>query len=293
VNKFDAKSIAVTLGGEVTGPNQVSAPGPGHSKKDRSLSVKVAPGAPGGLLIHSFANDPYRICRDYVYSALGIDRDCTNFVQSPEAPPNTNSRTDAALRIWHEANDARATLAENYLRSRGLILPSEALSAIRFHHSCPFGPNVRCPCMVALFRDLNSNEPRAMLRTALDQNGNKIGRKVLGPKAGCAVKLSADADLSRGLTIGEGIETTIAGIVEGFSPAWAVGDAGSMARFPVLPNVKFLRILVDNDESGTGQASAEECSQRWTAAGVEVQRVVPTQVGADMADVVAAGGAAS
>ena len=65
------------------------------------------------------------------------------------------------------------------------------------------------------------------------------------------------------------------------------------ARFPVLPNVKFLRILVDNDESGTGQKSAEECSQRWTAAGVEVQRVVPAQLGADMADVVAAGGTAS
>jgi hypothetical protein len=67
----------------------------------------------------------------------------------------------------------------------------------------------------------------------------------------------------------------------------------AMAGFPVLPNIKILRILVDNDDSGTGQKSAEQCSQRWTAAGLEVQRVIPTQVGADMADVVAADGAAS
>ena len=44
-----------------------------------------------------------------------------------EKSANTNSRTEAALRIWNEANDARTTLAENYLHSRGLILPAEAL----------------------------------------------------------------------------------------------------------------------------------------------------------------------
>jgi putative DNA primase/helicase len=290
---FDAKSIAAALGGVVIGPNQVSAPGPGHSKKDRSLSVKIEPGVQSGLLIHSFANDSYETCRDYVYSALGINRGGLNLLPSLAAPTNTKSLSEAALRLWDEAKDARSTLAEAYLHSRGLTLPDEARSAIRFHHSCPFGPNERHPCMLALFRDIKSDEPKAVLRTALDQNGNKIGRMVLGPKTGCAVKLSGDADLSGGLTIGEGIETTIAGIVEGFSPAWAVGDAGAIARFPVLSNVKFLRILVDNDESSTGQKSAEQCSQRWTAAGIEVQRVVPTQVGADMADVVATGGAAT
>jgi putative DNA primase/helicase len=227
---FDAKSIAIALGGVVTGPNQVLVPGPGHSRVDRSLSVKIEPAAPGGLLIHSFANDPYKICRDHVYTALGINRDGLTFVPSPTGPTNAKSRCEAALRLWDEAKDAPSTLAETYLRSRGLTLPAEACSAIRFHHSCPFGPNERQSCMLALFRDIKSNEPKAVLRTALDQNGNKIGRMVLGPKAGCAVKLSGDADLSGGLTIGEGIETTIAGIVKGFGPAWAVGDG--YGRFP-------------------------------------------------------------
>jgi hypothetical protein len=40
--------IAHALGGEVRG-NQVLAPGPGHSSKDRSLSIKLDPNAPGGI----------------------------------------------------------------------------------------------------------------------------------------------------------------------------------------------------------------------------------------------------
>jgi putative DNA primase/helicase len=141
--------------------------------------------------------------------------------------------------------------------------------------------------MVALYRDISSDEPKALLRTALSPEGSKIGRMVIGPKSVCAIKLSGKADVSQGLTIGEGVETTIGGIAEGFGPAWAVGDAGEMARFPVLPGIKSLTILVDNDESGTGDAAAIECAQRWFSAGVPVKRVIPTELGADMADVAA------
>lgn len=289
---FDAKMIATVLGGEVTGPNQVRAPGPGHSKNDRSLSVKIEPSARDGFLVHSFANDDYWICRNHVLVALGVLGRAGALASSIENSTQNGSSSYAALRLWNEAVDARDTLVDVYLQSRGLTLPDPTCSAIRFHPKCPFGPSVRHPCMVTLFRDIRTNEPKALLRTALEPDGKKIGRKMLGPKGGCAAKLSGDADISQGLTIGEGIETTIAGIAEGFGPAWAVGDAGEMARFPVLPGIESLAILVDNDESGTGAASALECSKRWTAAGLRVQRVIPEQMGTDMADVVAATGAA-
>jgi putative DNA primase/helicase len=71
-----------------------------------------------------------------------------------------------------------------------------------------------------------------------------------------------------------------------FRPMWALGDAREVEKFPLLSGIECLTILVDNDASGTGQASALECSRRWTSAGREVFRVVPTAVGADMADVV-------
>ncbi|WP_160168919.1 AAA family ATPase [Bradyrhizobium sp. Ai1a-2] len=59
------------MGGEVTG-NQVLAPGPNHSPKDRSLSIKIDPAAPGGFVVTSFANDDPLACKDYVRERLGI-----------------------------------------------------------------------------------------------------------------------------------------------------------------------------------------------------------------------------
>jgi RecA-family ATPase len=68
---LDVRSVAAALGGDVTGPDSVLAPGPGHSPKDRSLSVKLAPDAPDGFTVYSHANDDWKICRDYVAAKLG------------------------------------------------------------------------------------------------------------------------------------------------------------------------------------------------------------------------------
>ena len=59
--------------------------------------------------------------------------------------------------------------------------------------------------MIALYRDIRTNEPKAIHRTALTPGGEKIDRMTLDPKAGCAIKLSADEDVAEGLTIAEGI----------------------------------------------------------------------------------------
>jgi hypothetical protein len=111
---------------------------------------------------------------------------------------------------------------------------------------------------------------------------------LFGQTDGCAIKLAADEDVTEGLTVGEGIETVLAGMALNFRPAWALGAANSIAKFPVLSGVDCLTILVDRDASGTGQASALECSRRWTKAGREVFRIVPATLGADMADIVRA-----
>lgn len=44
------QAIAHALGGEVSG-QQVLAPTPGHSKRDRGTAVRIAPGAPDGVLV--------------------------------------------------------------------------------------------------------------------------------------------------------------------------------------------------------------------------------------------------
>ena len=65
------QQIARAFGGEVSGA-QVYVPGPGHSAKDRSLSIKLDAGAPDGFLVHSFAGDDPIRCKDYVRAKLGL-----------------------------------------------------------------------------------------------------------------------------------------------------------------------------------------------------------------------------
>jgi hypothetical protein len=66
--------------------------------------------------------------------------------------------------------------------------------------------------MLALLRDIRTNKPRAIHRTALTPAGGKIGRMVLGSKVGAAIKLSPDDAVTMGLAIAEGIETALSGM---------------------------------------------------------------------------------
>jgi putative DNA primase/helicase len=196
-----------------------------------------------------------------------------------------------ALDIWSRATPIAGTPAHSYLAARGLRnLPGGADGEVlRFHPSCPY-QGERRPCMLSLLRDIKTNAPRAIQRTALSEDGAKVGRMTLGPKAGAAIKLSGEADVSTALTIGEGLETTLAGMMLGYAPAWALGDAGELAAFPVLPGIESITILVDHDCSGTGQRAALKCSSRWTEAGREVFRLVPRRPGTDVNDLLKAAG---
>ena len=279
---MDARSAAIALHGDVVGRDSILCPGPGHSPKDRSLSVKLTRDGP---VVYSFAEDDRKSCEDHVMGRLGIKpaRRMTQVVSSRlrRVSKDDDDRTASAVRIWKQTVALAGTLAERYLSNRKLKLPSY-VEDVRFHPSCPFGKE-RLPCMVALYRDIVSNEPRAIHRTALTSDGHKIDRKALGPKGGCAIKLTPDAEVSTGLTIAEGIETALAGMALAFCPAWALGDAGSIERFPVLSGIECLTILADNDP--TGQNAAIECSSRWTAEGREVFRVSSVRAGEDIADV--------
>jgi hypothetical protein len=197
-------------------------------------------------------------------------------------------KTARALRIWNdEASEVNDTLGEQYLRRRGLDLPEDD-EALRFCYACPFN-GTHYPALVALFRDIHSNEPRAIHRIAITSGGALIAKRMLGRVGGCAVKLDADTDVGQGLVIGEGVETCLAARMLGLKPCWALGSAGAIRSFPLLGGVDCLTILVDNDppdKNGrqAGQEAAAECSERWTSGGREVRRIVPRRQGADMAD---------
>src|SRR6188472_44687 len=101
---IDARSIARALGGEVSGPGSVVVPGPGHSRQDRSLSVKIDPAAPHGLLVHSFAGDDFKSCRDHVFAGLGLSSGLA-VVRTTPVPTAASGPTSSepALRLWQES----------------------------------------------------------------------------------------------------------------------------------------------------------------------------------------------
>lgn len=69
---LDPRNIARVMGGVVTGRDSCKVPGPGHSPKDLSVSVKCDPAAPDGLVVHSFAGDDPLACKDHIREKMGI-----------------------------------------------------------------------------------------------------------------------------------------------------------------------------------------------------------------------------
>lgn len=182
---------------------------------------------------------------------------------------------------------------DTYLASRGLHLPNDVrqADALRFHPATPFklkdGSTVKLPAMVAVMRDIVTNEPTGIHRTALKPDGSGKAempdgtspKKMMGRAKSAVVKLSADDTVTDGLGICEGIEDALTIIGAGWRPVWAALSAGGIADFPVLPGIECLTIFGDADP--TGLAAAQECQARWRAAGRECVIVLPPHDGTD------------
>lgn len=306
---MDLRSAARLSGGEVVGGGIV-CPGLGHSDHDRSVAAKPCPSAPNGWLVYDHAGGDHLAAKDYFLRRLG--RETSHNVQGSRSgaarivPPAehvarggdvparvASDHTALALRIWREAQPAVGSPVEVYLASRGLALPADANGVIRFAPACPFA-GTRTPAMVALVRNVITDEPQAIHRTAITREGRKAvvngrDRLALGGLKGGAVKLTADAEVTYCLGIGEGIESSLSlqGLPEfGATPVWALLNASGVSGFMPLPGIESLWIAVDHDPAGV-EASAT-CSGRWRFAGKEVFRVKATAAGHDLNDVVEA-----
>ena len=159
---MDLRSLARALGGEVVG-GQVLAPGPGgHSRKDRSLSVRLSPTAPDGFLAFSHAGDDWRACRDHVKARLGLSRG-----NAPRRPLRSPERALARARridTRERRSPMRSPMAagvdprersSSYLNSRALdSARTSPEPVLRWH------PGVGA--MLALFRDIRTDAPQAV-----------------------------------------------------------------------------------------------------------------------------------
>lgn len=212
-------------------------------------------------------------------------------VSSPALKIETpRERVEGAVRWWTDARPIIGTIAEKYLRHRGITceLPPD----LRFHASCWNKELKRTsPAMIALMRDITSNAPCGIHRTWLALDGSSKAtlqnpKKMRGRSKSAAIKLCHDADVTHGLGIVEGIETGLSLRSIGWRPIWAVGSAGAIGAFPVLSGVEALTVFADNDAGETGLRAARICANRWSAAGREVSIIFPRRCGDDWNDVI-------
>jgi hypothetical protein len=279
---------------------------PAHA--DRNPSLVVADGY-DALLVHCFAGCDRRDVLDALRE-IGVDTGSADHGDRVRAPRKPAPRVDDAEianriamagRIWQEAIDPHATLAEKYLQLRGLDLLVGA-DVVRFHPSCPRGPGAdgargqRQAAMICLMRDLVSDKPVAIHRRYLRSDGTKDGKPyTLGRVPGSAIKLTLHRDTfaeelscCSKLHIAEGFETALGALMLGHAPIWALGAAGELARFPVLFGVGELVVLTDHDFNDVGLHAAHDAIERWHGAGKRARGIWPRMTGFDFADVVEA-----
>ena len=299
---IDLRTAARLLNGDLSGRN-IRCPGPGHRPKDRSLHVTFDAHSPDGFIVYSHSNDHPLDCKDYVRTKLGLPafkagnkRHIVRPAPAVATSEDDRERTERALSIWRETVEA-GELVETYLAHRGVLEVARSAfgHALRFHPRCPFGPGTRVPCLVALVRNVVTDAPQAIHRTAIGPDGRSVEiggqkRMALGPVRGGVVKLTPHKDVTVAITVGEGLESTLSIPIHvpdfGATPLWSLISAGGVAAFPVIGDVETLVIAVDNDSNGVGLKAAKTCSRRWTAAGREVLRVIPERTGADLNDLI-------
>jgi putative DNA primase/helicase len=298
------RDFARALGGEVVG-DQVLAPGPGHSPRDRSMTVKISPTAPNGFVVFSHAGDDFAACRDYVCERLGLTPAYRVAERKPVPkrllPSADDARREAFVReqvadIVREIAPVRGSPGEIYLREARAIDTSaiadvlERTDAIGWHPAVYFNEpghaleGRRLGCIVGVMSDPVTAKPTGAISRTYLHDGLKIGKaKTLGAPAGI-IRLTSDDEVLEGLHLAEGLETALSAMSIGLRPMWATGSTSLMAKFPVVSGIEALTIVADHDRNGAGERAAREAETRWRGAGKEVRLLQATALG-DLNDV--------
>jgi hypothetical protein len=198
-----------------------------------------------------------------------------------EMPPTRtlSGSPDAARRLFHAGVPIAGTLAERYLRGRGITHLAD-LAALRFHPRCfhrdhPDAPRETWPTLLAVVTDLDG-AITGVHRTWLARDGSAKAplatpRRAMGHLLGHGVRFGIAADV---MAAGEGIETMLAlRCLLPTMPMVAALSAAHLAALVLPPGLRRLYIARDNDEAGH-QASSTLAAHA-VAAGVDALPLSP------------------
>jgi putative DNA primase/helicase len=276
-----AEIIAKALGGRKAGGAWMACC-PAHEDREPSLSITDAKG--GKVLVRCHAGCDQRQVIAALRSRGVWETEGRHDGRSPRKSvrrlpaalgPDILKRTEAALAFWQASQPAEGTLADTYLRSRGLHVSTP--SAIRFHAGLKHPSGGVWPAMVAFVTRGIDGAPIAIHRTflALDGSGKAPvdpTKMMLGPCRGGVVRLANPGDV---LMVGEGIETCLAAMQATGHAAWAALSTSGLRALDLPRDARDVIVLADGDEPG--EAAAQACARRWNREGRRVRIARPPQ----------------
>ncbi|MEK4035394.1 toprim domain-containing protein [Methylocystis sp. IM2] len=204
----------------------------------------------------------------------------------PDPPPRKRATAsapsgsvEAARRLFDMSQPITGTLAQSYLRKRG-ITDLRGTGNLRFHPRCYYRPDEHSPtetwpAMIAAVTDLAGKITGAH-RTWLDpQRGDKAPldtpRRAMGDLLGHAVRFGAGGEV---MAAGEGIETVLSvRQVLPDMPMLAALSAAHLAAVLFPDTLRRLYILRDDDPAGDG--ARDSLVERANAAGIEAIVISP------------------
>lgn len=283
----DARTLTQSLGGKWYGRYGLACC-PAHGDRKPSLSLADAPD--GRLLLNCKTGCAFTDILDALRSRGMLSRDYRTEPLSPAEMARRKAEDEAAaqmaekraLACWREAQPISGTIAETYLRGRGITcaLPD----SLRFHPDCWHPSAQRAPAMVARIEGL----PRlAVHRTYLRPDGSGKAdldppKAMLGAALGGAVRLT----VAQGpLVVAEGIETALSlacGLLGRPATIWAALSCAGIAglRLPSRPG----RLTIASDGDRPGHDAAHKLAERASALGWSVS-LLPAPEGRDWNDI--------
>lgn len=196
------------------------------------------------------------------------------------SPRLTGERSCAsARRLFAAAQPIQGTLAERYLRGRGLAMPAGSMP-LRFLPACrlrtgPDEPDQRWPALIAAVTD-DGGMVTGVQRLYLARDGSAKASvtdpcRSLGRVHSHAVRVGTATDI---FAVGEGIETMLSlrTVLPGL-PVAATLSASHLAAFQWPSGLRQLLIAADRDRAGW--SAAERLAARPDTAGLATLRLDP------------------
>lgn len=164
-------------------------------------------------------------------------------------------RIAVAYRLWREAEPIGGTLAERYLRGRGIIC--QLPGTLRFHRACWHSTGQYFPAMIA---QVEVAEGFAVHRTYLRRDGHgkaavAPAKAMLGNTRGGAVRL---AEGHGPLVVAEGIETGLSlasGLLDRPATIWAALSTSGMRSLKLPSEAGRIIAACDGDTAGREAAN--------------------------------------